>query len=529
MTTNEFERDLNDQAGLKRPGRIDLRVLQNTADAGDGHPGVQRCFRNYLHEGGMEKDIDLVGYGIKGTSVLIDNAELQQLSNIGAVTISGAQWGYVGGADQPVKQADSPTFGGLTVNGHITITGNVDGVDVGDLKTAFDTHKASTGSDHTYIDQSLTIISSPRFVNLNIEGVIQHFGDADNEIQFAAGTQTFKMTAGYTALDLNVSGLRIGGANVRVTGIIDSDSLGTSDVVLCTQGNVKAYVDASHQDVSPTASPTFVGLTLSADVVTTSTFDGVDVGDLKTAFDTHKASTGSDHSYINQDVTTSGEPNFAKGTFGVSESSNYIVSMANYYPSGPANILFLDFTNEDNVSTGNKYIIFENKDGEVGAIHSEVIYGTFTGSHDSQTNAADLNDWEIGMIVIATGKLIGKPSMGRALPKCDLSRKRQDKCVFGVYNGMQKKHNKKGLNKKKPSLYINSLGEGQILVTNTNGNIAVGDYIQSSEIHGLGEKQDDDILHNYTVAKATQPVNWNRIKTKNGIKKKLIGCTYHCG
>ena len=47
-TTNEFERDLEDQAGLKRPGRIDLRVFQNTPDAGDGHPGLQRCLRNWF-------------------------------------------------------------------------------------------------------------------------------------------------------------------------------------------------------------------------------------------------------------------------------------------------------------------------------------------------------------------------------------------------------------------------------------------------------------------------------------------------
>ena len=136
--TNEFERDLEDQAVLKRPGRVDLRLFQNTPDAGDGHPGLQRCFRHYLHEGGMEKDLELVGYGIKGTSVDIDNAELQQLSNIGSITINGTQWGYVGGADQPVKQADSPTFGGLTVSGNITITGTVDSVDISVLKTNFD-------------------------------------------------------------------------------------------------------------------------------------------------------------------------------------------------------------------------------------------------------------------------------------------------------------------------------------------------------------------------------------------------------
>jgi len=135
VETNEFERDLEDQAGLKRPGRIDLRVFQNTPDAGDGHPGIQRCFRNYLHEGGMEKDLDLIGYGIKGTSVDINNAELQHLSNI-----SPAQWVFVGEADQPVKIGDSPTFDGLTLSADVVTTSTFDGVDVGDLKTDYDAH-----------------------------------------------------------------------------------------------------------------------------------------------------------------------------------------------------------------------------------------------------------------------------------------------------------------------------------------------------------------------------------------------------
>ena len=241
--TNEFERDLINQAHLKRAGRVDMIVFQNLADVGDGSPGIQRCFRNYLHEGGMEKDLDLIGYGIKGTSVDISNVELQQLSNIGGAIISGAQWGYVGGANQPVKIADSPTFGGLTINGHITITGNVDGVDVSVLKNSFDTHKASNGTDHSYIDQSVIEGSSPVFTNLNLADDIIHVGDTNNLISFGTDTQDYQ-TGGSSRMDISDSGVRFGGSGVRITGIIDDDDLGTSDVVLCTQGNTKAYVDA---------------------------------------------------------------------------------------------------------------------------------------------------------------------------------------------------------------------------------------------------------------------------------------------
>jgi hypothetical protein len=86
-------------------------------------------------------------------------------------------------------------------------------------------------------------------------------------------------------------------------------------------------------------------------------------------------------------------------------------------------------------------------------------------------------------------------------------------------------------------IWINSLGEGAVMVCNMNGNLENGDYITTSAIEGLGMKQDDDLLHNYTVAKVTQDVTFlygdPDVKeiTYQGqtYKAKLVGCTYHCG
>ena len=76
----------------------------------------------------------------------------------------------------------------------------------------------------------------------------------------------------------------------------------------------------------------------------------------------------------------------------------------------------------------------------------------------------------------------------------------------------------------------NAVGEGKMLVTDSNGNIENGDYICSSNVLGCGEKQSDDILHSYTVAKATTDVDWSTVEPESdGIKRKLISCTYHCG
>ena len=52
-------------------------------------------------------------------------------------------------------------------------------------------------------------------------------------------------------------------------------------------------------------------------------------------------------------------------------------------------------------------------------------------------------------------------------------------------------------------VFINGVGEGAMWVCKRNGNLENGDYIQSSDLAGYGEKQDDDLYHNYTCAKIT--------------------------
>ena len=88
-------------------------------------------------------------------------------------------------------------------------------------------------------------------------------------------------------------------------------------------------------------------------------------------------------------------------------------------------------------------------------------------------------------------------------------------------------------------LIINSLGEGGVWVCNINGNLENGDYITTCEIPGYGMLQDDDLLHNYTVAKITQDCNFELDNPHydcvefefegQTYRKAFVGCTYHCG
>ena len=182
-----------------------------------------------------------------------------------------------------------------------------------------------------------------------------------------------------------------------------------------------------------------------------------------------------------------------------------------------------------------------------------VAFGTFTGFHRCYTSDILYNEDEsdifknkyAGRLVVATGKiktdytdennewksLYDKEGITYedAVPIVELSRRKKDKRIFGVFGLPNRASNNKN------RLIINSVGEGAICVANSNGNIENGDYLQSSDLLGYAERQDDDILHNYTVAKATMDCNFElnspyyQSYEENGVIYALIACSYHSG
>ena len=190
----------------------------------------------------------------------------------------------------------------------------------------------------------------------------------------------------------------------------------------------------------------------------------------------------------------------------------------------------------------------------------------FTGQHRCVPNNIyyynNIDDY-IGLIVYATGDYKTHDSQNNilhsdsnaitindTLPIIELTNKKKDKAVFGIISNKEEddRHFSAGAfctpisnENDDKRLYINSVGEGAIWIVNTNGNLENGDYIQSSDVIGMGEKQDDDLLHNYTVAKITCNCNFDINSTKyncvsfidptsgNTYLKAFVGCTYHCG
>ena len=166
-------------------------------------------------------------------------------------------------------------------------------------------------------------------------------------------------------------------------------------------------------------------------------------------------------------------------------------------------------------TSGATVIIIDEDDTNTDVIN-------FTGQHRTIVKLTNPLS-RYGYIVSATDEYYKKKNKKsidiiESLPIVELSKTIKDKKVFGVIS------DKVEVNVKIENHYetsINSIGEGAIWVCDINGNLENGDYITSSVIPGVGMKQDDDLLHNYTVGKITMDCDFNpeyvevkRIKTE---------------
>jgi hypothetical protein len=169
-------------------------------------------------------------------------------------------------------------------------------------------------------------------------------------------------------------------------------------------------------------------------------------------------------------------------------------------------------------------------------------YGPFTGGHEVKLSEDFPEDIKPGMIVSVTGQTQirgrenGTASLSSTLPTIKLSSRAADKAVFGVFvaeTPLPQDHWYEAQEGERFAT-VNALGEGRVWVSNINGDIEVGDYITTSAFAGYGQRQDDDLLHSYTLGKATEAVDWDSVTETvliNGgeIKLYLIAVVYTSG
>jgi hypothetical protein len=158
-------------------------------------------------------------------------------------------------------------------------------------------------------------------------------------------------------------------------------------------------------------------------------------------------------------------------------------------------------------------------------------YGPFTGAHDGLVTH-DFNA-EPGDIIIDLGPL-NKKGISNTIGLHSVSTQVKQKSAVGVVISLGDLDPEQAIvalpypwpvdySLQYRRITFNAVGEGMINVCKDGGNIEIGDYICSSNRPGKGMKQDDDLLHNYTVAKAREAVVWE--EGDDSIKQ--IACSYH--
>jgi hypothetical protein len=143
-----------------------------------------------------------------------------------------------------------------------------------------------------------------------------------------------------------------------------------------------------------------------------------------------------------------------------------------------------------------------------------------------------------GSVLVATGAFDCPDSdaidVDEAIPVVAVSDRAMDKRAFGV---LSKVEAKRGLTRRiqvgnlcfiRPRkradewrVVVNGSGEGAIRVCGEGGDIEVGDLLCTSSVPGVAMRQADDIVRNYTCAKATGSYAFGESS-----HAALIGCTY---
>ena len=191
---------------------------------------------------------------------------------------------------------------------------------------------------------------------------------------------------------------------------------------------------------------------------------------------------------------------------------------------------------------------------------------SFTGQHSSMPSLGEYDEIvasEVGMLVCSSGKIYNLPNDdGSTLPRqvdniqpidaqpmTRLCASYKDKTVLGVISSIEDasgrvdygvtcwRGNLASDADGRRRIRVASIGEGAIWVTNEHGNVSNDDYITSSNTRGYGTRQDDDIMHSYTVAKATMDCSFDaalahEYKTRDlgdGLYASYIAVTFHCG
>jgi len=213
---------------------------------------------------------------------------------------------------------------------------------------------------------------------------------------------------------------------------------------------------------------------------------------------------------------------------------NNIININNSWRIYSTNDTLYDLNFENSTDNGVNWNLRAKMNGYGN--YNTTVYTNFTGIHHCKALKKEFyNDKYIGYIVSTTKKYCGMNSIYSPenlqrnfdkeswdfLPVVELSSKGYDKSLFGIIvkiegNEQNDRYEVSGIisypiEKKEHDrrLHIAGCGEGGIWVCNYNGNLEAGDFITTSPIPGIGMKQENELVYNYTVGKITMDCDFN--------------------
>jgi len=183
---------------------------------------------------------------------------------------------------------------------------------------------------------------------------------------------------------------------------------------------------------------------------------------------------------------------------------------------------------------------------------------SFTGVHLNLIKKSELLNIQKGMIVSSTNDICNMGTgrdlnskesitISQSVPVVEVCKKVKSKKVYGVFSGVCHVEDgytyvntesgsitfKELIHDDEVRIAVNSIGEGAVLVINSNGNIEAGDFVCSSLVSGYCQRQSDDLLHSYTGAKIIIDCNFDLDSDEyecweldNGLHCSLLPCIY---
>ena len=190
----------------------------------------------------MSGDINATGVAFDGTAAINLTTTYEPLSIVNADVSNAA----VISAD---KLADGAT------NAIVTLT----------QESNWDTHLTSDGSDHTFLDQNVTIATSPVFFNTNMTGNVSVWTNDSGYITSTASDENIE----------DVTGAMVSGNNESNISVTYDDLNGKLDFIIDNPANLDVTGDLTGNADTATALQTGRTIGMTGDVVWTSpSFDG---------------------------------------------------------------------------------------------------------------------------------------------------------------------------------------------------------------------------------------------------------------